>query len=166
MECRTVFLAELEFRAMAFAASELEVLQKGEQTPPNPHGLEQKSTSTWPMAVLNPDIASFVDTLASYFARFGHCGGCYVDMKPYLCLLDDTRARTLMQKLEALPDLHSHALQQAEDGEVDEVEVQCQNAQRRLNLARLRHGLRLMEGASLKELGQEGKDRVRINLLV
>ncbi|CAE8673091.1 unnamed protein product, partial [Polarella glacialis] len=124
--CRSLYLAELEMRAVAFACSESEALVRSEAAAVSTSA-SLGANVTWPLPGLNADFADFVEILAAYFGRFGHVGGCYTDMKPYLSLLDESRADMLMQKLEQQQATECHALQ------------------RRLTLARLRHGLRILE---------------------
>lgn len=133
---RVVYLAEIEMRALALASSELEGIQRAEASVAAT--LAQETRPTWPIPQLLADYHDFADCLGTYYARFGHLGGCYTDLKPYLSLLDSNRTRVFMQKLDATIQL---PLQHEAEDSVEE--VQCREVQRRLNLARFRHGLRV-----------------------
>ncbi|CAE8686137.1 unnamed protein product, partial [Polarella glacialis] len=149
--CRSLYLAEIEMRAVAFACSESEALVRSEAAAVSTSA-SMGANVTWPLPGLNADFADFVEILAAYFGRFGHVGGCYTDMKPYLSLLDESRADMLMQKLE---QQQASGVGLAENAGQGQEATECHALQRRLTLARLRHGLRILEGAPPEELAEE-----------
>jgi len=141
---RVPFLAELEMRALAFACSELEALHRAATSG------ELVDHRSWLGAVSHIDLTDFIDTIVAYFERHGHRGCCYVDLKPYFCILDEQRATTLLQKLQQAHDERATA---ERDG--GGWAARCAETQRHLVLFRAKRGLRALQDVPLQRAAAE-----------
>mmetsp|Transcript_54650 Transcript_54650/g.153756 ORF Transcript_54650/g.153756 Transcript_54650/m.153756 type:complete len:1083 (-) Transcript_54650:85-3333(-) len=73
---RTSRLAELEIRRMAFCMNEA--------------ALKAPAGTGWKTAVNGADVAEFISCIADYIDKFGQRGCCYFDLKPFLCILEES----------------------------------------------------------------------------
>lgn len=142
---RTSHLAEIEMRALAFACNQLEVVRA------SCLGEDIFDTSSWMSVMLADDVEDFLEAIVFYFRRYGHCGGCYHELKSYLCLLDNTHGARLLETLRDADEKRGTAATETSR----DWEACCEGAQRSLAFARLQWSLRGLEGMPLERCVRE-----------